>query len=671
MDSGKLQNDQDAGAEPPRRLCVYNAGFFTQARLRRILALAGWRVTLGRPGRGDWVGVWGDAATAHRGRAMAARSGARILSVEDAFLRSLRPARLSGEPPLGLLLDRTGLHFDASRPSDLETLLATHPLDDTALLDRARDAMARIARLRLSKYSAFDPDLPPPEPGYVLVIDQARGDASVRASVPGAGGDVNRFAEMLFAAQEEHPGARILIRAHPETTGGGREGHFRAGQAQGRISFVTGEHAPAVLFEGAVAVYTLSSQMGFEAILAGHRPRVFGAPFYAGWGLSDDALDFARRRRKLTRAQLFAAAMILYPTWFDPHEQRLCRLERVIDTLEAQTRAWMQDRKGWIGHNIRAWKRPHMRAFFGRHRAMRFARALPDPACETRRVMSWGSAAPPTPALWRVEDGFLRSRGLGAKLVPPVSLILDDLGLYYDPARESRVERLIAASPSLPQAELRRAAALRERIVAGGHSKYGLSGAPPEGAAGAILVPGQVADDASVLAGGGGLDNSGLLARVRQENPGARILYRPHPDVAAGLRPGVVADPLRWADAMVGEADLAALLGEVRAVWTLTSLTGFEALLRGVEVVTLGAPFYAGWGLTRDLGTVPARRRFGRVTLDGLVHAALIGAPRYLDPRTGLPCPVEVALDRLAAGETRAPRRLRMLAAAQGLLRQD
>ena len=81
----------------------------------------------------------------------------------------------------------------------------------------------------------------------------------------------------------------------------------------------------------------------------------------------------------------------------------------------------------------------------------------------------------------------------------------------------------------------------------------------------------------------------------------------------------------------------------------MTSLMGFEALLRGVPVTTLGAPFYAGWGLTQDLGTVPARRG-ARPSLSGLVHAVLIDYPRYLDPKTGLPCPVEVVLQRLAEG---------------------
>ncbi|MEM8579515.1 MAG: capsular polysaccharide biosynthesis protein, partial [Pseudomonadota bacterium] len=103
------------------------------------------------------------------------------------------------------------------------------------------------------------------------------------------------------------------------------------------------------------------------------------------------------------------------------------------------------------------------------------------------------------------------------------------------------------------------------------------------------------------------------------------------------------------------------------AVWTMTSLTGFEALLRGVPVTVTGAPFYAGWGLTRDLGDVPPRRR-ARVTLEGLVHAALIDYPRYRDPVSGLPCTVEVVAERLATGAVRQGPGLRNLSKLQGLV---
>ncbi|WP_261395430.1 capsular polysaccharide biosynthesis protein [Salipiger bermudensis] len=658
----------DAGGESPRRLYVYNAGFLRQPRLRRILSLAGYRVSLGRPGDGDMVGVWGQSPYAHRGERVATARGAPLLRIEDAFLRSLHPGR-SGEPPLGLLLDRAGVHFDPATVSDLETLLATHPLDDHALLERARGAMARIQAAHLTKYAAVDPADPVPEPGYVLVIDQTEGDASVRAS----GADRNRFLEMLYWAQEEHPGQRIVIRSHPETREGFRGGHYRPEDATGRVTLFTDPASPQALLEGAIAVYTVSSQMGFEAILAGHRPRVFGQPFYAGWGLTDEETPLPRRQRRLTRTQLFAAAMILYPTWYDPYRDRLCEIEDVLATLEARARAWREDRHGWVAENMRLWKRKPLQGFFGSERPVVFARSAEEARQRAeggRARMIWG-AAEADPGTVRIEDGFLRSRGLGAELVAPLSLVADDLGIYYDPTRPSRLERLIAetAQPRPDQSE--RARRLIARIVSGRLTKYNLSGPlPPLPEGHRILVPGQVEDDASIRLGSPEMQsNADLLARVRAANPGAVILWKPHPDVEAGLRPGHVAAPEQWADLTLRDADMGALLPQVHEVWTLTSLTGFEALLRGLPVTTLGAPFYAGWGLTRDLGPIPARRLGGpRPTLEALVHATLIAYPRYRDPLTGLPCPVELVAHRLESGALPRPGPAnRLLSKLQGL----
>lgn len=656
------------GDTAPRRLCVYNSGFLTQHRIKRILSLAGWKVALGTPSEGDWIGVWGDAPSARRGVSIAQGRDASVLRVEDAFLRSLFPGRVKNEPAIGLLLDRTGLHFDASKPSDLETLLLEDRLDDTALLDQARGLMARMMQSRLSKYCAYDPDLRLPEPGYVLVIDQAEGDASVTASVPGKNSARARFAEMLYYAQTEHPTARILIRSHPETTAGTRGGHYSSQDAKGRISFIEGDFAPADLLDGAIAVYTLSSQVGFEAILAGHKPRVFGTPFYAGWGLTEDEHHFIRRQRKLTRAQLFAGAMMLFPKWYDVYEDKLCDLSRVMDTLEAMQRSWLDDRLGWVGENIRLWKRPHMQKMFGSHTRMRFGGRADGP----KRMMAWGASHTDAPNVWRVEDGFIRSQGLGAELVPPMSLALDDLGMYYDPRGPSRLEHLIAKSTSLPDHALARARKLIRRIVEDRVSKYatGAVGTVSSKTDGKplLLVPGQVEDDASVVLGSPEIKtNAALLQRARQANSEAHIIYKPHPDVVAGLRPGAVSNTTEWADEVIVDTPIASLLEQVDGVWTMTSLTGFEALLRDVSVTTLGVPFYAGWGLTTDLYPVPERR--GQlVSLERLVHAALVSYPRYLDPKTGLPCPVEVVLDRLASGDTPQPAKLRLLSKLQGVL---
>ena len=642
----------------------FNAGFAYQRRIRRILDLAGYRLVPGRAGPDAPVAVWGRSPYAARGEAAAARRGAPLLRIEDAFLRSIRPGRAGG-PPLGLVIDGTGVHFDAAAPSDLETLLATHPLDDTVLMNRARAGIARLREAHLSKYNAFDPATPCPAPGYVLVIDQTRGDASIRHG--GAGPDT--FREMLVQAQTDHPGAPVLIKTHPETQAGHRRGHFGPADATGRVRLFSDPVSPWSLLDGAVGVYTVSSQLGFESIFAGHRPQVFGQPFYAGWNLTEDRhpSPLPRRGRRLSAAQLFAAAMILYPRWYDPYTDRLCTLEETIATLEAHAREWREDRNGWNAHGMRLWKRAPLQRFFGRHRRVTFTAGR----TKGRRAMVWAGRASDAPDdAVRIEDGFLRSRGLGAELVPPLSLVCDDLGIYYDPARPSRLEHLIAARSSLRPDQRDRAEALTARLLRDGLSKYNLGHAVPDLPGGhRILVPGQVEDDASIRLGAGDIaTNRALLERVRAENPEATILYKPHPDVEAGLRTGKVAPEAleSLADAVLRHADPAALLTAVDEVWTMTSLMGFEALLRGVPVTTTGAPFYAGWGLSRDLGRVPARRN-ARPTLAGLVHAALIDYPRYRDPVTGLPCPAELAAERLATGPIPHPGRAnRLLSKVQG-----
>ncbi|MDF0603084.1 capsular polysaccharide biosynthesis protein [Psychromarinibacter sp. C21-152] len=667
------EDHRAAGTETSRRLFVYNGGFLKNRRIRRILALAGWQLRLGRPGPGDWVGVWGHSPTAPRGEAVAARTGAPLLRVEDALLRSLHPGRAGRSPPIGLHLDRTGVHFDASQPCDLETLLATHPLDDTPLLDRARAASEWLRESHLSKYNAFDPALPVPKAPYVLVIDQTRGDASITHG----GATPATFREMLVAALEESPGARIVVKSHPETRAGHRPGHFGPEDATDRVTLLTDPVSPWTLMEGAVAVYTVSSGLGAEAIHAGHRPRVFGQPFYAGWGLTQDEAAFPRRGRNLTRAQLFAAAMILYPTWYDPFRDRLCTLEEAIAALEAEAHAWRADRHGYVAVGMRLWKRRPLQQVFGGTRRMRFAddpaRAAALAARDGRRLMVWAGRETPElaraaseeglqgtdersdgrPGLLRVEDGFLRSRGLGAELVPPLSLVLDDTGIYYDPTRPSRLERCVAEAARLSPTRLHRAERLIARLTAARLSKYNLASAtlPDLPAGHRILVPGQVEDDASILKGTGDVStNRALLEAARAAHPDAVLLYKPHPDVEAGLRPGALPpEATAAADMVLSHADPVALIEAVDEIWTMTSLLGFEALLRGRPVTCLGAPFYAGWGLTTDLGPVPARRQ-ARPTRPALAHAALIAYPRYHDPVTGRSCPAEVVVDRLEAG---------------------
>lgn len=296
-----------------------------------------------------------------------------------------------------------------------------------------------------------------------------------------------------------------------------------------------------------------------------------------------------------------------------------------------------------------------------------------------KSIALWPSRAPPGLLqkaaaagvdITRVEDGFIRSVGLGTLLVPPCSIVVDRLGIYYDPTQPSDLEQILSDT-EFSAALLRRADALIGALVQGGVTKYAAGTADAvvlPTAARRILVPGQVEDDQSVRLGAAGVSgNLDLLRRTRLAEPDAWIAYRPHPDVASGLRKGHVAEEeaLHYADAVIGTGAMSDLLDQVDGVHVLTSLAGFEALLRGREVYTHGQPFYASWGLTRDLG-VPIARRQRRLTLLELVAGTLILYPRYLDPLTRLPCPPEVLVQRHTAAPRSRPTLLNQLRSYQG-----
>ena len=664
---------QHSGNPATERVPVsaFTGGFLWNRRHRRILELAGYDVRAGLPERRNGlVAVWGNTQNSWRAERVAAWRQVPLLQVEDGFLRSVRTGR-SGEPPQGLLIDRKGNYYDCSRACELEDLLNRGSLEADGLPERANALMAQMRSLEISKYNAFDPALPVGDAGYVLVIDQTLGDASIRLG----GANAAVFRSMLSAARAENPGKRILIKTHPEVAGGYRRGHFSADDLDADTQLFTAPVSPWRMLDGAASVYAVSSLMGFEAILAGHRPRLFGKPFYGGWGLSQDEQIFQRRDRALSAEALFAGAMLLYPFWYDVYRDRLCEFEVVLDNIEAQARAWREDCQGYSAIGISRWKRPHFRRFFAAAGArLTFAGDPTGAAGQGKRGLVWAGSEDASlrqafegagQQLLRIEDGFLRSRGLGADLVPPLSLVVDDLGIYFDPSRESRLERLLNSSADLSEAARARADALWDRLIKTGLSKYntgesvGLGQGWPKGKR-RILVPGQVEDDASIRFGAAGISrNLDLLAETRRANPDAFIVYKPHPDVEAGLRKGAVdtVEAGRFADLVLDNVHPIAAIAAVDEVWTITSLLGFEALLRGKQVTCLGLPFYAGWGLTRDPDRVLPQRR-ARPDLTALLHAALIAYPRYFDPLTGLPCPAEVALMRLEAGQSLPRRRL-------------
>lgn len=274
---------------------------------------------------------------------------------------------------------------------------------------------------------------------------------------------------------------------------------------------------------------------------------------------------------------------------------------------------------------------------------------MPQPSVQDCLVW-WGGEPPPgVEALarrtgartLRMEDGFIRSVGLGSNRIPPRSLAIDRQGIYFDPRRPSDLE-VILNSAEFSAEELAEARRVLEFVVMHGMTKYNLeprqTPAWKIGNRHVVLVPGQVEDDASIRLGAGAVrTNLGLLQAARTACPDALVVYKPHPDVLFGSRRGRLAmqEAMRWADHIETKCSVVSCLEACDEVHTMTSLTGFDALLRGKKVVVYGQPFYAGWGLTHDITprdeAVAFQRRERRLTLDELVAGCLLRYPVYWD----------------------------------------
>ena len=432
------------------------------------------------------------------------------------------------------------------------------------------------------------------------------------------------------------------------------------------------------VLDGAAEVWTVSSGIGFEAILRGVPVVTFGVPFYAGLGLTSDqatgaasAAALARRTADQAPLTLFAAAFIAYARYADPVSQRATTLDGAMDRLIDWRRRTGELSAGkTVSFGFSRWKRRSAKVFLGggtdqvvfagKPRTRTLGRLVRDPT--PVRIATWGVVDPPgfeavarsRGGFVRVEDGFIRSRGLGSDLRPAGSLVVDDLGIYYDASRPSRLECLINDGP-FPSALIARAQRLRGRLVESGTTKYNLGSATVDLAAMAgqrkvVLVVEQVPGDAALRLGCDRITtNRALLEAVRASRPNAFIVYKEHPDVVAGNRPGRLSKRalLEKADLVVSSGDLASLYRATHELHVISSLAGFEALCRGVHVSVWGRPFYGGWGLTQDYATFERRKR--QVSLDELVAATLICYPRYADPIYSVPCSVEDFLDGLDA----------------------
>jgi capsular polysaccharide export protein len=589
----------------------------------------------------------GDMAR-RRAELQARRLGAAHWLVQDGLIRSVGEAA-SGAIPISLIADV------ATGPERLLGLLADRSWETPALLAEAGDlirfkqteGLSRINGGPAAEWRA------PAGKRRVLVIDRMPDEPWLGQPVSGP----ELYSAAIEATRREHPAAHVLVRRDSRTGPGLGASAVALALADAVVDLSDNVMS---LVGQADAVYVVDSLIGLDALLCGRPVTVFGRPLYAGLGLTDDRANDPAPKSPRSLEALFAAAYMLYPRYVDPLTGKPCDARTGFERLAAFKRHADRVRGHWVGLNIPPAKQPVLKAFLAGSESSfsLYGGFKPDASARYANWASWSSAAARrAQAKWpgqvvNIEDGFVRSVGLGSSFHPASSLVLDSRGIYYDPRQPSDLEHILNTVDFEPEV-LVRARALRAAIVELGLSKYNLQVRPTLDVVAAgdrmkVLVPGQVEGDASVIAGGEALSNLALLRMVRQAAPDAYIVYKEHPDVTAGNRRGRIADAdaHALADRVVRDVDIIACVEAVDQIHTLTSLTGFEALLRGKPVVTYGWPFYAGWGLTTDRaeGRGPVRRT---VSLDSLVAGALMAYPLYLDPISWLPCDAPTFVDRI------------------------
>ncbi|EDC4804369.1 capsular polysaccharide biosynthesis protein [Campylobacter jejuni] len=601
---------------------------------------------------------------------LAKKYKAKFILLEDGFIRSLNLG-VENSPSFSIVKDDIGVYYDATAPSKLENLLNTYEFKDEEI-KQAKKAIELIKKYKISKYNN-NLDIPDDyfqkDEKRVLIITQTANDASLEF---GLSKDF-KTVDMIKDAIKENPDSKIYIKIHPDVLSGKKQSDLVINFLPKECILITENFNPIALLEFFDKVYTKTSGMGFEALIQECECICYGMPFYAGWGLTKDKLECKRRMQKRSLEEVFYAAYILYSEYFNSY---LNQKSNIFDTI--QTLAKYKDmekvnsnRLFMLGFTL--WKRHFIKPFFkAKNNEIIFLNSIKSlvryKLKEDDKFFIWGRRIDYNvlkttlikkaqdenllhfiPKISLVEDGFIRSISLGSDLTRPFSLIVDDKGLYIDPNKPSKLEELLQ-NEIFDENMLNRAKNIIKILLENRFSKY--NGLKHEDlkinakiGQKIILIPAQVEDDASMILGGFGLSTLDLLKEVRSKNQDAYIIFKPHPDVLSGNRVGLKDETLilEFCDEIVKDCSIDSAIKIADEIHTITSTSGFDALLRAKKVFTYGMPFYAGWGLTKDKHKCERRTR--KLSLEELVAGALITYPRYINPKTKTLCEIEVCLD--------------------------
>ncbi len=564
----------------------------------------------------------------------------KIVYIEDGFVHSFGTKKKN--IPLSICFDNVGIYYNCNSKNDLKKYIKEKLSNEN--ISRAKNIVNLWKKYSISKYNFPSFIEPPPSP-YILLIDQTFGDLSIEY------GDANEnsFKKMFEFAVNNWPEHKIVIKSHPDVINSKKKGCIDISNHTKDNIIILGDIGQInKLIESSEAVCVVTSQVGFEALIYGKEVHVFGNPFYSRLGLTiDHNTNNEEVNNPITLEQLVFSSLVKYQICFDPRTKKKCEIEQIMEFVHSSREASEFFPQDVEAVKLTPWKARQINRFVYpvTGKKVKFFKRFKS---KMKNIIVWGKNTRLENYISKVdnfisvEDGFIRSVGLGGDLYPPLSLLFDKKGIHYDASKVSDLEDQLQNS-NVNYSERMRARKILNSIVKYKISKYNLRLSKkldlPKNAINkeVIGVLGQVESDNSIIYGVPDntikKTNFALVEKVREDYPDAFIIYKPHPDTESGVRAKGKRDSdiSNYADLIAYKTSLEDLFNKVDRIAVFTSLGGFEALIRGISVITYGLPFYSGWGLTDDklVNHVWAKRRKRILTLEELTFISLIKYPFY------------------------------------------
>lgn len=600
----------------------------------------------------DCIVGWGKKESGLKAEKLASEKNCNKILLENGFLHSIEFKNQKLE--FSIVKDKTSIYYDANKESDLENILNNDENFKFLNIDKKRinNILDLIIKNELTKYNENIQEVIPnffnKDKKNILIISQVKDDGSL---IYGNAMNISleEILENIYKNNEKDK-IDIYIKLHPDVLTKNKKNDISIEEIKKHnLKIISDRINPLNLLKHFDEVHTKTSQMGFEALLLNKKVYCYGNPFYAGWGLTIDKNIIERRTKKRTIEELAYAVFILYTEYYHPINKNKIEIEEVIQELIKFKKELKRNINNLYFFGFKLWKRSFIKKYFKDYKSINFnyscnEKLLNEIIEKKGKVFLWGmneyngldkeKLKENNIDIYRIEDGFLRSFKLGNSLYPPYSLIVDEKSIYFNAQEESDLENILNNNKSFNKYLIERSKKLIEKIKESKVSKYNLQENKKlefNIKKNIILVIGQVEDDASIKYSSNNMNNLELLQEVRKNNKDAYIIYKPHPDVLFGDRKGFVEESkvLEYANEQIVDASLDSCINVANEIHTISSLSGFEALIRNKKVYCYGNPFYAGWGLTIDKNII--ERRTKKRTIEELVAATYILYPIYYD----------------------------------------